>query len=105
MKIAFVLSVTCCILSSEKVNVDNPMPEFTLEYEAYDCVVPDNLKGKVVLVNLFAKFQLPIFVYKQTNANQNIPLTHLFSKGVTLVYAKYSTAKFENQIKAIKKTL
>ena len=38
----------------EKLKVGDAMPAFTLQSEVYGQVTPDDLKGKVVLVSLFA---------------------------------------------------
>ena len=40
--------------SVEKVKIGDTMPQFTLNSDVYGQVTPSDLKGKVVLVSLFA---------------------------------------------------
>lgn len=42
-----------------RVNAGDELPRFTLESEVYGTVTPDDLKGKVVLVSLFATWCPP----------------------------------------------
>lgn len=54
MALLLVVSSVYAGTGGDKVKVGDTMPQFTLDSEVYGKVVPADLKGKVVLVSLFA---------------------------------------------------
>lgn len=57
--LAMLLVAVCAQAQTEKIKLGDPMPAITLNSETYGNITPDDLKGKVVLVSLFATWCPP----------------------------------------------
>lgn len=64
IKLMVLPALLCCLslgvyAQAEKVNIGDNLPQFTLKSDKYGNITPADLKGKVVLVSLFATWCPP----------------------------------------------
>ena len=57
--LTMLLMAVCGHAQTEKIVIDDPMPAISLNSEIYGSITPADLKGKVVLISLFATWCPP----------------------------------------------
>lgn len=87
---------------AEKVKIGDTMPQFTLNSEVYGTVTPADLKGKVVLVSLFATWcgpcqkelaEVQTTLYPKYKDNENFRLLVIGREHTDAELTKYNTRK------------
>lgn len=88
--------------SVEKVKIGDTMPQFTLNSDVYGQVTPSDLKGKVVLVSLFATWcgpcqkelaEVQSMLYPKYKDNENFRLLVIGREHTDADLTKYNARK------------
>ena len=88
--------------SVEKVKIGDTMPQFTLNSDVYGQVTPSDLKGKVVLVSLFATWcgpcqkelaEVQSTLYPKYKDNENFRLLVIGREHTDADLTKYNARK------------